>query len=492
MKTLIILPTQLFEDNILIDQVDKIYIIEEPFYFTYYPFHKQKLVLHRATMQNYKDFVKKYKPKYIEYDKVNKSLYKKIYDESDEIHIYDPIDHPIIDMYNKIFRSKIHYHDTPAFLETNEELDNYREERTNKKRYFHDNSFYKWQRKRLNILMDNDKPLYDKWSFDKENRNPYDKNFKELPIKTYDNKYIKEACKYVERNFSDNFGEVDDFYYPITFIEARKHFKEFLNKKLETFGKYEDGMSDKVVIGSHSNISALLNIGLLTPKYVINETIKVFNKSNNKKELISSVEGFVRQIIGWRSYMRFVYKYHGKDMLKENFFNNKNKLSKSWYDATTNIPILDDLIKKAKKYAYLHHIERLMYMGNFALLNMVQPKEIYEWFMICFIDSYEWVMINVPAMSQYSTESFTMMTRPYFSSSNYIKKMSNYKDSNIIIKKKEVKWMELWNALYYNFINTHKTKLKKIYATAMQVKYLDKLENKSEYFKLAKIYIDNY
>jgi len=494
MKTLIILPTQLFEDNKLLEIVDNIFIIEEPLYFTSLPFHKQKLVLHRASMQYYKDSIKKYKPVYIEYNKVNKTFYNKIKKESTEVLIYDPVDEPLIKLYNSIFKDKIKYYDTPSFMETRKELDDYRENNTNKKNYYHDNSFYRWQRKKLNLLMKGNNPLYDKWSFDKENRNKYDKDYKESKLTEYTNDYITEAKEYIITHFEKNFGLIDNFIYPITHVEAKKHFKLFLNKKLDTFGKFQDGVNDSVILGSHSNISAILNIGLITPDYIIKETIKTVGNTP-KKEIIASVEGFLRQVIGWRSFVRFVYIYHHKDMPKENYFNHKNKLSNNWYKASTNIPIIDDLIKKAEKYAYLHHIERLMYMGNFALITEIKPTEIYKWFMICFIDSYQWVMMpNVYAMSQYSTTSFTMMTRPYFSSTNYIKKMSNYKDSKITINNKNYSWFDIWNGLYYKFINDNKEKLKKIYAIAMQVKYWNNMNtvNKSSHINLASLYNKYY
>lgn len=476
MKTFIIFPTQLFEENPYLKEMDKIYLVEDPFYFTDKPFHKQKLVFHRATMKYYYNLLKKkYKNvNYITFDKVN---YKDIITNASEIYIYDPIDKPIL---KKLKTKKLIIYDTQAFLETRQDLEEYRNNYTNKKKYYHDNSFYRWQRKRLNLLMsDKNKPLLDKWSFDKENRNPYDKSYTEMKIVTYNNEYIDEAKKYVNKHFPDNFGLVDEFYYPITHKETNKHLQIFIKKKLETFGKYQDGISDKVVFGSHSILSPMLNTGLITPKEVINETIKYYNKNN--KDIVT-VEAFIRQVIGWRSYVRFMYHYHGEEMLKMNYLNHKKKLPESWYIGNTKIDIIDDMINKVNKYAYLHHIERLMIMGNFGLINQIHPLELYDWFMICFIDSFEWVMVpNVFGMSQYALKDISMMTRPYMSSSNYIQKMSNY-------KKKD--WFDIWDSLYWSFINKHKNILKKIYAVAMQVKILTKMtkEKLNYYLRTAKKY----
>jgi len=171
-------------------------------------------------------------------------------------------------------------------------------------------------------------------------------------------------------------------------------------------------------------------------------------------------------------------------MISDNLFkSNKKKLPSSWYSQTTNIDIIDDMIYKVKKYAYLHHIERLMIMGNFAFICQIKPSDIYDWFMICFIDAYEWVMIpNVYGMSQYSLTSISMMTKPYLSSSNYIKKMSDYKKEG---------WFPIWDALYWNFIYTNKDTLKKIYGTAFQVKLIEKMDKKKleDYQKIAKQYL---
>ena len=210
MKIFIIFPTQLFEDNPYLKEMDIIYLLEDPFYFTDKPFHKQKLVFHRASMKYYYNLIqKKYKNvKYVTFDKIN---YKDIFSKASEIHVYDPIDKPVL---KKLETKKlINIYDTPAFLETRQELEDYRNNYTNKKKYLHD-TFYKWQRRRLNILMDkdiDDKPILNKWSFDKENRNPYDKNYKEQKITTYENEYINEAKKYVNKHFSNNFGSINEF-----------------------------------------------------------------------------------------------------------------------------------------------------------------------------------------------------------------------------------------------------------------------------------------
>ena len=437
--------------------MDKIYIIEDPFYFINNQ-HKQKLILHRSSMKYYYNKISKiYKNvSYIEYDKINYDFLL-----NNDVFMFDPIDKPII---KKIEKYKINIIETPAFIETKKELDDYRNKYTNKKNYYHDRSFYKWMRYKLKLLIDSSgKPIGGKWSYDSENRNPFDKNYKEDKITTYSNIYITEAVEYVNKHFKYNFGNTDNFYYPITHEETREHLRKFIKIKLNTFGKYQDAISKKVVFGSHSVLSPMLNIGLITPQIIINEVMNFYDDKN-----LINIEAFIRQLIGWRSYTRFMYIYHGDEMMKMNKFNHKNKVPKSWYNPTKNDGIINDMILKVQEYAYLHHIERLMIMGNISLLLRIDPNEIYKWFMICFIDSYEWVMVpNVYGMSQYSLTSISMMTRPYISSSNYIKKMSDYKaDKNY----------SAWDALYWYFIYSNIETLDKIYAFKAQTNLIKKMD----------------
>lgn len=497
----IILPNQLFKNSKLLNNCDIIYLIEDNTFFTKYPFHKQKLILHRASMKFYYDYLKKNKKViYLDFNKYNYNL---IF-QKNNIHIYDPIDHDLETLFkNLAIKNKIQLkiYENHLFLESNEELDKYYNSLTNHKNYIQD-KFYRWQRERLNILMNGKKPLFNLWSFDKDNRKPFDKSYKEpKQPKINNNKYVLEAIKYINLNFKNNFGSTESFIYPVTYSEAKKLFKNFIKYKIFNFGIFQDAVDSNVIFGSHSLLSSSLNIGLISVKHLIEKILAFFNKlnENKQKEYISSVEGFIRQIIGWRSYVRFIYKYHGKIMFKDNNLNNLNKLNNDWFIGRTEIYPIDNIIKKIHKYAYAHHIERLMYLGNFALLNLINPIEIYNWFMICFIDSYEWVMIpNVMGMSLYSSKNIKMMTKPYFSSSNYIKLLSNYKLNSynkIKLKNKEYYWNEVWDSLYYNFINKNESLLASIYSTSRNVYHWKHKTNdeKKEYLNIAKLYLEkNY
>lgn len=493
MDVLFVFPTQLFRsnENELLNEVNKIYIIEEPTYFTKLKFHKQKLILHRASMKYYFDYLKKkdFNVQYIEFKRINDGFYKNIRNNIKSLKIYDPVDHDLLDKMKKIYSDKLIIYDTPSFIESYEILKEYNK-LIKENRYNHSH-FYKWQRKRMNIFMNGDKPLFDLWSFDKFNRSPFSKQYieKNKNPQLQNNEYIEEAIKYVEKYFSNNFGNTQNFIYPIRHIDADKLLNDFINNKLKTFGIFEDAIHEDIIIGSHSMLSGLLNIGLLTPKYVLDKLLKKFNKLNKseQKKIYPSIEGFVRQIIGWRSYVRLIYEFHGNEIMKMNRLKHNYSVSNKWYDGTTGLTPVDHMIKKAKDYAYLHHIERLMIMGNAFFLTRSDPYEVYKWFMITTIDSYDWVMIpNIWGMSQFALENIIMMKRPYFSSSNYIKKMSSGSNWN-----NEHEWAKIFDALYYSFINDNQKLLKSIYATANSVNIWNKKSNneKKDLLIIAKKFI---
>ena len=458
MKSFIILNTNIFKDYKLLKSFDKIYLIEDPYYINKNS-HKQKLVIYISSLRYHYNYLsRKLKDVKIEYIPFNDyTKVEKIFKQSTEVHLYDPIDKSLIKNYSS---KKTTFHYSPLFLETNDDLLDYKNNFTKSTSYNHA-SFYKWNRIRLNILMDGENPIGGRWNYDTENRKKFPKDYEEKQIKTYNNKYIKQAKEYVEKHFSKNFGLIDNIYNPVTHLDAQKHFQSFIDNKLNDFGDFEDAMSSGVIYGEHSNISILLNIGLLDVKYIISKTLSYYYNSKDKKKILPSVEGFIRQIIGWRSYMHFVYYFHKDDLQKGNYFGFNKKLPNSWYTGKTNLPILDKLIVKLEKYAYLHHIERLMIIGNLSILLEIHPKYVYKWFINCFIDSNsEWVMFgNTYGMLGHCQPNIKIMGRFYICSENYIKKMSNYKNDDLIGI----------NDLYRNFLKKYKNKLKSDYSLGSQL-----------------------
>lgn len=470
MQNILIYSHQLFENNkLIINDVDvNVYLIEHPYFFTKYDFNINKKIYHKATTLFYYDYLKHKYPKinivYVDfknYDKIKNKLYKL------DIIIYDPIERELCKELKHYKSAQIN--STPLFLSTKDELEDYNK---NHKTYLM-NTFYMWSRKKLNLFVDkNEKPYFGKWSFDKDNRNKFPKDYTEK-IKKYKNKYVASACKYFKVN-------IDDIHcwLPITFTEIKKFFKEFIKIKLINFGDYEDAISSNVKIGNHSLLSSVINIGMLTPGFIIGEIKKLETKSNFK-QMFNSIEGFVRQIIGWREYMRYVYLYEYENLVK-NSLGHKNRI-KDFDNIVTDIQIIDDTIQKVYTNGWTHHIERLMILGNYFFLCKIHPDDVYKFFYekVC-LDAYDWVMVgNVYGMSQYASK-IKICSKPYFCSSNYLLKMSNYSKGD---------WCYKLDCLFYNFVKDHYSLLKSNYSTAMITKMYDKNENKIKMCKDANNYI---
>jgi deoxyribodipyrimidine photolyase-related protein len=276
-KIFILFPIHLFKNMDMLKNVDNIFIVEEPIYFTKYKFHKLKLAFHRATLNKYyNDIANKFNVSYYEYNE----NYLNDIKQNDEVYFYDPVDFDLTDKiknHSKKHKYKIIMIETLSFITKYSDLEKYYENKGHKK-FMHDNSFYRWQRERLNILTPISKNAY-KLSYDDENRLKFPDTQKDIfNPKINNNIYIQEAIQYVNKHFKNNIGSLDHFIYPIDHKGANKWLKNFIKTRFKLFGKYEDAISSKIKFGYHSVISPLLNIGLLTDKDVLDTVIKI--KSN--------------------------------------------------------------------------------------------------------------------------------------------------------------------------------------------------------------------
>ena len=447
----LIFPHQLFASGPLLENGNDIYLIEEFLFFRQYQFHKQKIAFHRASMKYYQHYLQE-KGLVVHYIETRSELADirnfgtEILEKSiTEIHFIDPVDNWLENRIEKMAAEcELMSYDSPQFLNTKEDLSSFF--RPDKKSFFQ-TSFYKQQRKKRNILMEEEGvPSGGKWTFDGENRKKYPK--KKVPPSIqfpWSEEYWDEAITYTEKHFKACPGELSkDRVYPVTHLEANEWFKQFLTQRFFDFGAYEDAIVKEHLILNHSVLSPLLNAGLLLPEVVVDESLKF---AEAEEIPINSTEGFVRQIIGWREFIRGMYLCKGSFSRTRNFWNFTRKIPSCFYDGTTGILPIDDTIKKVLKTGYCHHIERLMILGNFMLLCEFDPDEVYRWFMELFIDAYDWVMVpNVYGMSQFS-DGGTFATKPYVGGSNYIKKMSNYPKGD---------WEETWNGMFWSFISKHK------------------------------------
>ena len=438
----VLYPHQLFE-NIEPLKGSKVLLIEEPLFFTQYRFHIQKLIMHRASMKFYYDYLSQ---KGIEVEYFEDESYLEIYKEN-LVKIYDVVDDYLLKKIKSNF-SNIEVLINPNFINAKDNS-----------KFLH--SYYVNRRKELGILLEEDgSPIGGKWSFDSDNRKKLPKGVATPAVMVFENKYIKEAKKYV-RKF-DTVGEANEIYFPTTLSEAKIILENFIHYKFENFGTYQDALVEGENFLFHSNISSALNSGLLDLHYVIEKVLAVENVALNAKE------GFLRQIIGWREFMLRIYKLDSVRLRNSNFFQAKNKIPKSILEAKSGIAPLDDVMNKLRASSYLHHIERLMILGNIFLLLEIDPNETHAFFMQYFIDSYDWVMVgNVYAMVAYS-DGGTFTTKPYIASSNYMLKMSNYKRGP---------WCEVVDGLYWTFLDKHKEKFQNNHRMKMQLALLEKMDD---------------
>jgi deoxyribodipyrimidine photolyase-related protein len=438
--------------------------------------HKQKLVFFFSAMRHFAQ-----EQSGVEYHRLDpdnnltllKSLKQKIHqDDITEIYAYEPAD--------KFFQSEVldrlpctvRIIDNPMFLVSNQDWFEYRS--TYSRLLMND--FYILQRKKHGYLVDSDgKPEGGRWNFDAENRKKLPASVLPPPLQTVPiDSITQEVIDLVENRFSSHPGRTDNFAYPVTRELALIALQEFLDERFELFGEYEDAISQRERTLFHSVLSPLLNIGLLTPREVVEAALL-------RDVPLNSKEGFLRQILGWREFVHHLSRNYHVDQLPNQLGNNR-KLAESWWTGETGIPPLDCAIRRAIEYGWCHHIERLMVIGAVMVMCEVRVEESFRWFMDMFVDSADWVMLpNVVAMSQFADpQSFA--TKPYVSSSNYILKMSDWKRGE---------WSEIWDGLYWRFLDRHRTLLMNNPRMAPMYQLLDKMDvdRRTDLFRLAESFM---
>ncbi len=455
---------------------EEVFMAEDFGLCTYEKHHKLKLYLYLTSMREYKDELESasIKVNYFKLDdrKRNDDYFSFLIkflnkQKISTINIFEIEDKPFEELLvSNLEDSKIsiNTHDSPMFLLSKNEFNSL----SKGTKTYRMASFYKEMRKKYNILVDEEgKPFGGKWSFDEENRKkiPAGTDIPKLPTFNL-SKHHSEIVELIKENFNTHPGSIDNIWFPVRRKDVHKQLNEFFKQRFSNFGIYEDAMIESENFLFHSCLSANLNIGLLTPNEVFNKALKYAEKESIP---INSLEGFIRQIIGWREFIRGIYVEQGNFQKSQNYWNHKNKLSSSWYEGNTGLVPLDDAIKTTIKDGYIHHIPRLMVISNIMNLCEIHPKEIYRWFMEMYIDSSEWVMVpNVFGMATYA-DGGLMSTKPYTCGSNYILKMSNYKKGE---------WCDILDGLYWRFTEKNKEFYLSNPRLSMIARNLDKMDKK--------------
>ncbi len=457
--------------------------------------HIQKVLGFFAAMRNFAKHLKKQGHR-VTYFKINdeensqsitKNLLYLIEKNRIEKFEYQLPDEYRLDMQIKDFCKNVHIpskvFDTEHFLTQRDDLKKFFGDR---KEYLME-SFYRNMRKKLKVLMSGKQPLGGKWNYDVENRKKWDRKT-HVPEPLLFKNNLEEIYDDVEFARIKTIGTVkpEMFIWPINREQSLDLLEFFVKKCLPNFGTLQDAMIEKHWSLFHSRLSFALNTKMLHPLEVVNKAIDQWKKRKNRISL-AQIEGFVRQIIGWREYMRGVYWIQMPEYEKMNFFAHKRKLPDYYWTANTRMNCMYHAIEQSLEKAYAHHIQRLMVTGSFALISGIHPDEVDQWYLGIYIDAIQWVEItNTRGMSQYA-DGGIVGTKPYVGSANYIHKMSDYCNNCYYDKNKKYgKRACPFNSLYWHFYERHRDKLSKNPRVVMMYSILDKKMDSKERTKILK------
>jgi deoxyribodipyrimidine photolyase-related protein len=467
----LIYPHQLFAEHPALPGCSSVVLVEDPLFFTQYRFHRQKLILHRASLIRYAQKLRGqgWLVRYLEAKDVPHTAAVAEHLarwQVQAVRLVDPCDDWLSTRLARgMQRHGIHLEvlPDPHFLTPWAEIEQFTAGKS--KLFF--TEFYIRQRRRLGVLLDAGKPVGGQWSFDPANRRKLPRGMAVPPVPwPAEDDVVRSARQYVRTHFPQAIGDDEPFAYPTSHAAAQAWLDDFVAQRLERFGDYEDAISRRHAILFHSVLTPMLNVGLLSPRQVLAAVL-----ARAEAIPVNSLEGFVRQLIGWREFVRLVYLTWGRRQRTRNFWQLQRPLPPAFYTGTTGIEPVDHVIRQVLHTGYCHHIERLMILGNFLLLCDVHPDAVYQWFMELFVDAYDWVMVpNVYGMSQHA-DGGVMTTKPYISGSSYIRKMSDFPTG---------RWCAIWDALYWRFVDRHAEFFAANPRMAMMVKLRDRLGSKLE------------
>lgn len=468
----------------------------------YVAHHIQKVVGFFEAMRNFAETLKKdgHKVIYFKLDEENnqqdlvENLKFLIEEHSIEKFEYQLPDEWRLDKQLKDFCENIDIEsesvDTEHFLTSRTDLADFFK---GKKTYLME-SFYREMRRKYDIMMDGDDPVTGKWNYDAENRKKMPKDHRP-PEPLLFEKDLSDIVDLIKNQDVKTIGKVDakNFLWPTSRAESLKLLDFFVEECLPNFGNFQDAMTPQYWSLYHSRLSFSLNTKMISPLEVVQKAVEHW-EANKEDITIAQIEGFVRQIIGWREYMRGIYWEKMPDFAEMNFFENTRKLPKWFWTGDTKMHCMKHSIKQSLNYAYAHHIQRLMVTGNFALLAGIDPNEVDEWYLGIYIDAIEWVEItNTRGMSQFA-DGGIVGTKPYVSSANYIDKMSHYcKDCYYDKKVKTGPKACPFNSFYWNFYDRNRDKLEKNPRIGMAYRTWDKMdsEKKTALLNQAESYLDD-
>ena len=449
---------------------------------TYVKHHKKKIAFIFSAMRHFAEELKAkgYSVKYIKLDDPDNSgsftgeikrainLYS-----PEKVILTEPSEYRVLkDIQSTEYKVQIDIRSDNRFLCSHKEFQDWAEGRKQLRMEY----FYREMRKKYDILMNGDTPEGGEWNYDNENRKPPTEGLK-IP-ETYTARpdtITEEVINLVSNRFDQHFGDLTPFHFAVTREQALKALEQFISKRLKNFGDYQDAMVQGQPWMYHSHLSFYINCGLLMPLECVKAAEQAYKKGYAP---LNAVEGFIRQIIGWREYVRGIYWLKMPKYEEENFLDASRNLPALYWGANTQMNCLKQCVKETKENAYAHHIQRLMVLGNFALITGIEPKQINEWYMIVYADAYQWVELpNVTGMILFADGGF-LGSKPYAASGAYINKMSDYcKNCRYKVSKKNGPDACPFNYLYWDFLIRNEQKLRGNHRLRMIYKTLDRMSD---------------
>jgi deoxyribodipyrimidine photolyase-related protein len=352
--------------------------------------------------------------------------------------------------------------------------------------------FYRDMRRYTGLLMDGDKPVGGQWNFDHDNRKPAKADLFMPTVKRFPpTEDTRKVLDLVAQRFPDHFGDLEPFWFGVTRADAHAALDHFINEALPKFGDYQDAMLKDHKFLYHSLISFYLNIGLLDPLETCQKVEAAWKAGHCP---LNAAEGFIRQILGWREYVRGIYWHEMPDYATKNALNATRKLPDFYWTGDTKMACMAAAISQTKEEAYAHHIQRLMVTGNFAMMAGVDPHEVHEWYLAVYADAFEWVeMPNTIGMSQFG-DGGLLASKPYASSGAYIDRMSDYcGDCHFQVKEKTGPQACPFNYLYWDFLLRHREKLGNNPRMAQMYRTFDKMEpaRQADTLESARVFLAN-
>jgi deoxyribodipyrimidine photolyase-related protein len=446
----LVYPHQLFVEHLDAPAGTVFVLVEDDLFFRQYRFHTQKLVLHRASMRR---FAERLREASFDVESIETSadattgerLVRLLHRlRPERVTVFDVVDDWLQrDVSAALDEAGVELRtedvlESPNFLTSRADVADWFDRHPARMQHF-----YSWQRQRLGILVEGDgSPVGGRWSFDTENRKKLPRGHP-VPDVTWPARHpaVDEAIAWVREEFPDHPGHAESFAWPTSHDEAEEAFDQFVTERLPQFGPFEDAISRQHPFLFHSVMTPALNIGLLSPSDVVAQALEADDID------LPSLEGFVRQVIGWREYMRATYVLYGRRMRSSNHLRHSRPLDPGWWTAETGLGPVDHAIEGVLERGWSHHIERLMVLGNAMSLLRTEPDDVHEWFMQMYVDAYDWVMVpNVYAMSQFAAGD-GITTKPYVSGSNYLRKMSDLPTDD---------WTADWDGRYWTFVRDHR------------------------------------